>query len=141
MVLNYRDKCIALLPAEFRHWIKPRRPRPLATFCFSRVMGIEESFAGFSPFISAGTKPAPIEENKMKLRVIAAAGLVSAFVVPAFAADEFYVVQDVKTKKCTIVDKKPADTSMTVVSPSGTMYKTRAEAETGMRTVKVCSSD
>ena len=77
----------------------------------------------------------------MKLRIIAVTGLVAAFAAPALAADEFYVVQDVKTKKCTIVDKKPVDTSMTVVSPSGTVYKTRAEAETGMKTVKVCSSN
>jgi len=56
------------------------------------------------------------------------------------AADEFYVVQDAKTKKCTIVDKKPTESSMTVVSPSGTVYKTRTEAETGMKTVKVCTS-
>jgi hypothetical protein len=77
----------------------------------------------------------------MKFRMIAAAGLVAAFAAPALAADEFYVVQDVSTKKCTIVDKKPVDTSMTVVSPLGTVYKTRAEAETGMKTVKVCSSN
>ena len=77
----------------------------------------------------------------MKLRILGAVGLVVALGAPAFAVDEFYVVQDVKTKKCTIVDKKPVDTSMTVVSPSGTIYKTRAEAETGMKTVKVCSSN
>jgi hypothetical protein len=76
----------------------------------------------------------------MKIKLVAAAALVASFAAPAFAADEFYVVQDVKTKKCTIVDKKPAETSMTIVSPSGTVYKTRAEAETGMKTVKVCSS-
>jgi hypothetical protein len=80
-------------------------------------------------------------EEPMKLRLIAAAGLVVAFTAPAFAADEFYVVQDVKTKKCTIVDKKPTDTSMTVVSPSGTIYKSRTEAESGMKTVKVCTSN
>jgi hypothetical protein len=77
----------------------------------------------------------------MKFRLIAAAGLVVAFAAPALAADEFYIAQDVKTKKCTIVDKKPTDTSMTVVSPSGTVYKTRAEAETSLKTVKVCSSN
>ena len=77
----------------------------------------------------------------MKLKILGAVGLVAALAAPAFAADEFYVVQDVKTKKCTIVDKKPVDTSMTVVSPSGTIYKTRSEAETGMKTVKVCSSN
>jgi hypothetical protein len=80
-----------------------------------------------------------VEEELMKFRLIAAAGLVTAFVAPALAADEFYIAQDVKTKKCTIVDKKPTDASMTVVSPSGTIYKTRTEAETGMRSVKVCS--
>lgn len=77
----------------------------------------------------------------MKLRIATAALMVVAFSVPAFAADEFYVVQDVKTKKCTIVDKKPTDSSMTVVSPSGTIYKSRTEAESGMKTVKVCTSN
>lgn len=77
----------------------------------------------------------------MKLRTIAAAALIAAFATPALAADEFFVVQDAKTKKCTIVDKKPVDTSTTVVSPSGTVYKSRTEAEAGMKTVKVCSSN
>ena len=76
----------------------------------------------------------------MKIKLVAAAALVASFAAPAFAADEFYVVQDVKTRKCTVVDKKPTELSMTVVSSSGTVYKTRAEAETGMKTVKVCSS-
>ena len=76
----------------------------------------------------------------MKIKLVAAAALVASFAAPAFAADEFYVAQDVKTKKCTVVDKKPTKSSMTIVSPSGTVYKTRAEAETGMKTVKVCSS-
>lgn len=77
----------------------------------------------------------------MKLRIATAAVMAVAFSVPAFAADEFYVVQDVKTKKCTVVDKKPTDSSMTVVSPSGTIYKSRTEAESGMKTVKVCTSN
>ena len=76
----------------------------------------------------------------MKIKLVAAAALVASLAVPAFAADEFYVVQDAKTKKCTIVDKKPTESSMTVVSPAGAIYKTRAEAEAGMKTVKVCSS-
>jgi hypothetical protein len=77
----------------------------------------------------------------MKIKTFIAASLLVAFVTPAIAADEFYVVQDVKTKKCTIVDKKPVDTTTTVVSPSGTVYKTRSEAETGMKSVKVCTSN
>ncbi|MDN4987885.1 hypothetical protein KUL72_26535 [Bradyrhizobium arachidis] len=77
----------------------------------------------------------------MKLRIATAAVMIAAFSLPAFAADEFYVVQDVKTRKCTVVDKKPTDTSMTVVSPSGMIYKSRTEAESGMKTVKVCTSN
>lgn len=77
----------------------------------------------------------------MKLRMATAALTLAALSLPAFAADEFYIVQDVKTKKCSIVDKKPTDTSMTVVSPSGTIYKSRTEAESGMKTVKVCTSN
>ena len=77
----------------------------------------------------------------MKIKTFIAASLLVAFVTPAIAADEFYVVQDVKTKKCTIVDKKPVETTTTVVSPSGTVYKTRAEAETGMKSVKVCTEN
>ena len=72
--------------------------------------------------------------------MFAAAGLVAAFVAPALAADEFYVAQDVKTKKCTIVDKKPVTTEATVVGPDGVVYKTKAEAETAMKTVKVCTT-
>ena len=76
----------------------------------------------------------------MKIKLVAAAALVASFTVPSLAANQFYVVQDVKTKKCTVVDRKPTESSMTVVSPAGTVYKTKAEAEAGMKTVKVCSS-
>ena len=73
-------------------------------------------------------------------RVLIAAALAASFAAPAFAQTEFYVVQDTATKKCTIVDKKPTVTTMTVVSPSGTVYKTKSEAEAGMKTVKVCTN-
>jgi hypothetical protein len=76
------------------------------------------------------------------LKTVLAGAIVLGFALPAFAqVDSYYVVQDVKTKKCTIVDKKPTDTSMTVVSPSGTIYKSRTEAEASMKTVKVCTSN
>jgi len=74
-------------------------------------------------------------------KLILAAALAGAFVVPAFAQGEFYIVQDTATKKCTIVDKKPTATTQTVVSPSGTVYKTKTEAEAGMKTVKVCTTN
>jgi hypothetical protein len=73
-------------------------------------------------------------------RLLIASALAVAFAAPAFAqtaTTEFYVVQDSTTKKCTIVDKKPTTTT-TVVVGNG-VYKTRTEAEAGMKTVKVCT--
>jgi hypothetical protein len=46
-------------------------------------------------------------------------------------------LHDVKTKKCTIVDKKPTTTTETTVV-GNSVYKTRVEAESGMKSVKVC---
>ena len=74
------------------------------------------------------------------MKKLALVSLLVALATPALA-QEFYVVQDTATKKCTIVDKKPTVTTTTVVSPSGSVYKTRTEAETGMKTIKVCSSN
>jgi uncharacterized membrane protein len=78
-------------------------------------------------------------------RFVAASTVIAALTLPALGAlaqgaTSFYIVQDVKTKKCTIVDKKPVATEATVVSPEGVVYKTRTEAETAMKTVKVCTS-
>jgi hypothetical protein len=53
----------------------------------------------------------------------------------------YYVVQDVKTKKCEIVDQKPVAKEMTVVGGDGVIYHTRVEAETALKTVKVCHTE
>jgi hypothetical protein len=67
--------------------------------------------------------------------------IVAAFISPAFAqtATEFYVVHDTSTKKCTVVDKRPTVTTTTVVVVDGKGYKTKVEAETAMKTAKVCA--
>ena len=78
----------------------------------------------------------------MKLNIALAGALVVALALPAVAqTTSFYVVQDVKTKKCTIVDKKPTATEYTTVGDDGVVYKTRIEAETAMKTVKVCTTE
>ena len=74
------------------------------------------------------------------MKAIIGAVLVCAFVTPALAADSYYVVQDVKTKRCTIVDQKPTTTTETTILGT-TVYKTRTEAETGMKSVKVCTTN
>jgi hypothetical protein len=76
----------------------------------------------------------------MKLRFILATAVASALLAPAFAADSYYVVQDVKTKKCTVTESKPTTSETTVVS-GNTVYKTKSEAESGMKTTKVCTTN
>ena len=63
----------------------------------------------------------------------------SAFAETATISSEYYVVRDATTKKCTIVDTKPTTTTTTVVD-NGT-FKTKTEAETGMKTMKVCTEN
>ncbi len=74
------------------------------------------------------------------MKKLLAVTILAAFLSPALAADEFYVVQDVKTKKCTIVSEKPKDT--TVVTQVGPVaFKTRQEAEGSIKTTKVCTTN
>ena len=74
-----------------------------------------------------------------KFVMISAMAFAAATVAQTASAAEFYVVRDATTKKCTIVDTKPTTTTTTVVD-NGT-FKTRTEAETGMKTMKVCTSN
>jgi len=73
----------------------------------------------------------------MKMKLFTASVLVAAFATPAFA--DFWIVQDASTKKCQIVEQRPTTTS-TVIVGGDKVYKSRAEAETGMKTVKVCET-
>jgi hypothetical protein len=78
-------------------------------------------------------------------RIVTSTAVLAALLLPALGAlaqgaTSYYIVQDVKTKKCTIVDKKPVASEATVVGPDGVVYKTRTEAENAMKTVKVCTT-
>jgi len=79
----------------------------------------------------------------MKLRALLVGAAFAAFAVPAMAQTSYYVVQDVKTHHCKIVDQAPSPTEheWTTVGPGGVVYHTRTEAETAMKTVKVCTTD
>jgi hypothetical protein len=77
------------------------------------------------------------------MRFVTSAAIAASLVLPALSAfaqtTSYYIVQDMKTKHCTIVDKRPVATEGTVVGPDGVVYKTRTDAETAMKTVKVCT--
>ena len=72
----------------------------------------------------------------MKRIALSAAALL-LFASPAFA-QTFYVVQDTKTKKCTIVEQKPTVETMVVVG-DGKVFKTRTEAEGAVKTITICN--
>jgi uncharacterized protein (UPF0218 family) len=80
----------------------------------------------------------------MKVNIALAGAFLVGFALSAAAqtsTTSFYVVQDVKTKRCEIVDKQPTSTEYTVVGPTGTVYQSRTEAESAMKTVKVCHTE
>lgn len=78
----------------------------------------------------------------MMLKTVLAGAIALGFALPAFAqVDSWYVVQDVKTKRCTITQERPSGTEYTMVGPAGTIYHSRVEAEDAMKTVKVCTKD
>jgi hypothetical protein len=76
----------------------------------------------------------------MKARLIAASALIVALTMPALAQEEFYIVHDSSTKKCSIVEQKPTGGTLTIAG-SGSVYKTRDEAEFAMKSVRVCVED
>jgi hypothetical protein len=76
----------------------------------------------------------------MFARYLVSGALAAGLTLPASAqtATEYYVVQDTATKKCTIVEQKPTTTNVVQVGPVA--FKSRSEAEAGMKTVKVCTT-
>ncbi|BAR55578.1 hypothetical protein ACVIWV_009442 [Bradyrhizobium diazoefficiens] len=73
------------------------------------------------------------------MKKLIACGALAAFALgtQAASAAEFYIVRDATTKKCTVVDTKPTTTTTTVVGNG--VYKTKVEAESAVKTTKVCT--
>ena len=78
----------------------------------------------------------------MRLHFLFASAAAAAICMPALAqttvTEEYYVVQDPGTKRCSIVNQKPTTTNVVQVGPMA--FKTRTEAESGMKTIKVCET-
>jgi hypothetical protein len=72
----------------------------------------------------------------MKIKTLVLGLALAGIALPAFA-DSFWVVQG-PDRHCQIVDKRPMTKETTVVNPDGTTYTTRTEAESAMKTIKVC---
>jgi len=78
-----------------------------------------------------------ILEEIMKKAIFCAFGL--AFLATPALADDYWVVQDSSTKHCRVVTEKPTTTTTTVIG--NTAFKTRTEAESSIKTTKVCTTD
>jgi len=74
----------------------------------------------------------------MKMKLIAAAALVAAFAMPALAADEFYLVQDSATMKCSVVESEPTIDTIKVI---GDVHAMMEEAEAAMKADKSCLAE
>ena len=85
-------------------------------------------------------------EDLMKKTMICAFGL-AVLATPALAADEYWLVQDTSSKRCSVIRvtkdrgffgwpyaEKP--TGLTIIK---TGFKTRNEAQSAIKTTQVCS--
>jgi len=75
-------------------------------------------------------------ETRMKARVLLACVIAIGVATPAFAR-KYYVVQNTKTLKCSVLPKKPKGKTVVLVA-GGTPYKTRSEARSALRTAAPC---
>jgi hypothetical protein len=76
----------------------------------------------------------------MNLKIALAGALVVGFALPA-AADTYYLMQDTKTKKCTVTREKPTSSEVTIIGGDGKVYTSQTEAEGAMKTTKVCTTE
>ena len=69
--------------------------------------------------------------------------LLLALAAPALAqparGPAFYVVLNSLTKTCTVVDQTPSTDTPNITVASDTIFKTRAEAEDAIKTLKPCN--
>ncbi|MDB5572793.1 MAG: hypothetical protein JWN93_3976 [Hyphomicrobiales bacterium] len=82
----------------------------------------------------------------MKIAIALAATLISAPVLAQSTtvttpSGSYYIVQDVKTKRCTVTHERPTGAAMTIVGGDGAVYKTETEAQAAVKTTKVCTSN
>ncbi|OJU25215.1 MAG: hypothetical protein BGN91_00395 [Nitrobacter sp. 62-13] len=73
-----------------------------------------------------------------KLALCALACLATGSFAQTGASAKFYVVRDPTTKKRAIVDRRPTTKADTIDEQID--FKTRAEAETGMQSMKACGT-
>ena len=74
------------------------------------------------------------------IRTIGAIILLFTLFSTRMLAAEFYIVHDRTTQKCTVADKPPVTNIRTINLATDAIYKSRREAESAMRAIKLCSA-
>jgi hypothetical protein len=75
-------------------------------------------------------------EGRLPMRAVLAGAALAAFVITPSLAD-YYIIQEPTTKRCRIVEERPASPGIGVVI-GGVGFGVRTEAESRMRTVEEC---
>ena len=68
--------------------------------------------------------------------ILAGAALAAACISPALA--DYFIVQNPSTKRCTIVEQRPANPGIGIVIGGDQGFGVRTEAESRMKSVEVC---
>src|SRR5262245_62517008 len=71
--------------------------------------------------------------------ILAGAALAAVFVTPSLVTPslaDFYIIQEPTTKRCTIVEQRPAPGAGIIIGDRG--FGVRVEAESHMRTGEIC---
>jgi hypothetical protein len=74
----------------------------------------------------------------MRVKFVLACLVIIGLASPAFAR-KYYIVQNTKTLKCSVLPKKPKGKTVVLVSGS-TSYKTRNEARAALRSAAPCKA-
>jgi hypothetical protein len=74
----------------------------------------------------------------MKIAPVLAGFILIALANPAWATN-YYVVQNTKTLKCSVLPKRPKGKTVVIVSGT-TAYKTRREAYAALHAAKACDT-
>ena len=74
----------------------------------------------------------------MIAKILVTGAILASLAVPALAATKYFVVQDVTTHKCSVVDKKPD--GKTAIKIGSSSYATEAAAQAAMAAAAECKA-
>lgn len=73
------------------------------------------------------------------MRTLLSTIIAVAIVTPTLAADQFYIVRDGTSRRCTVVNQRPTSATATIVG--GAVYATREKADAAMRSAQICEEE